>query len=132
MCDPTAAQVVVELSPTSIGGMRMSKSINLPSGIVAGAIVGAVAGIMFAPRPGKETRKIVVNLAGKIQIRASHYIGNLRDKFRKGASPETLEVRSESRVKTSPPHIGPPKELRPPNGVPPDFPSPKEVAIENN
>jgi len=109
----------------------MSKSINLPSVLVAGAIVGTVAGIMFAPRPGKETRKIVVNGAGKIQIRASDYIGNLRDKFRKEASPETLEVGSESRVKTDPPYIGPPKELQRPNGVPPDFPSRKEVAIEN-
>ncbi len=108
-----------------------SKSFNLPSGIVAGAIVGTIAGMMFAPRPGKETRRIVVNRAGKIQIRAGDYIDNLRDKFRKGPSPETLEVRSESRVKTDPSSIGPPRELRRPNGVPSDFPGPKEVAIEN-
>ena len=67
----------------------MSKS-TMAAGLVTGAIVGTVAGIMFAPRPGKETREIVVNRAGEIRNQASDYIGNLRNKFRKGPGPETV------------------------------------------
>lgn len=42
---------------------------KLTTGLVAGAIVGTVAGLLLAPKSGKENRKMVGEKAGKIRSR---------------------------------------------------------------
>ena len=53
-------------------------------GMVAGAIIGGVAGIMFAPKPGKETRHQVRHKAGEA-------FGNFRKRMRKDHEEETAD-----------------------------------------
>ena len=37
----------------------MVKTNKMVTGLIAGAALGAVAGLLFAPKPGKESRQIV-------------------------------------------------------------------------
>ena len=55
---------------------------NFAKGLIGGAIVGALAGLMFAPRAGKETRQIVREKAGL-------YAGTLRQRVRRGSTQES-------------------------------------------
>ena len=56
--------------------LRQKKSRSLALGVAIGSTVGALAGILFAPRAGKETREDLIRLGGeawgKIQENASH------------------------------------------------------------
>jgi gas vesicle protein len=54
----------------------MEKSNKLTTGLIAGAVVGAVAGLLLAPKPGKETRHMITSRAGG-------YAGTLRQKIGK-------------------------------------------------
>ena len=51
---------------------------KLVTAVVAGAAAGAVAGLMFAPKTGKETRHIVSNRAGEARHKTGHYVDTLR------------------------------------------------------
>ena len=64
----------------------MARPNNLITGLVTGAVVGALAGILFAPKPGKETREIVATRADVIRQKAGDYVGNLRERMRRGRS----------------------------------------------
>ena len=64
------------------------------TGLVAGALVGAAAGILLAPKSGKETRKIVGKKAGK-------YVGTVRQKFSKGRGSEIIEEHSSNGYETA-------------------------------
>ena len=44
---------------------------------------GAIAGLMFAPKTGKETRQIVSIRAGEARHKTGHYVGNLRQRMRR-------------------------------------------------
>ncbi len=76
----------------------MAKPNNLISGIITGVVVGTVVGLLIAPRTGKETRQIVATRAGVIRQRAGHYVGNLREKMRRGRSLEGSEESSNNHV----------------------------------
>ena len=78
----------------------MTSSNKLISGLAAGAIIGAAAGILFAPKPGKETRKVVGAKAVDLRDKAGGYIGNLRDKIKKGRGTEAVEQYSDNGVQT--------------------------------
>ena len=43
--------------------MSENKSIAFPMGLLAGVVTGIVAGILFAPKPGEETRKEIAQAA---------------------------------------------------------------------
>ena len=45
------------------------------TGLIAGAAVGAAAGLLFAPKPGKETRQVVSARAGDLRQKAGSYVG---------------------------------------------------------
>ena len=45
------------------------------TGIIAGAAVGAVAGLLLAPKPGKVTRRFAVSRASRIGRQAGLYLG---------------------------------------------------------
>ena len=76
----------------------MAKPNNLITGLIAGAVVGTVIGLLFAPKTGKETREIVAARAGDIRQKAGDYVGNLRDKMRRGRSLEGSEETSNNHV----------------------------------
>lgn len=65
----------------------MANTNKLVTAIVAGAAAGAVAGLMFAPKPGKVTRRYVSTRAGEARHKTGHYVGGLRQKMRKVESP---------------------------------------------
>ena len=48
----------------------MVKTNKLVTGLIAGAALGAVAGLLFAPKPGKESRQIVAIRADELRNKA--------------------------------------------------------------
>ena len=62
----------------------MEKGNKLVTGLVAGAAVGAIAGLLFAPKTGKEARSIVSARAGEIRHKTGHYVGGLRNRISRG------------------------------------------------
>jgi len=56
---------------------------KLVTAVVAGAAVGAVAGLIFAPKSGKETRRIVSIRAGEARHKTGHYVESLRQRIRR-------------------------------------------------
>ena len=65
------------------------KGNKLVTGLVVGALVGAAAGILLAPKSGKENRKMVGERAGKA-------IGKVRQKFSKGQGSGIVEEHSSN------------------------------------
>jgi len=78
----------------------MTSSNKLITGLVAGALVGAVAGILFAPKAGRESRVIVGAKAGDIRNKTGEYIGTVKEKIRKSRSTDSVEEPSENGVQT--------------------------------
>ena len=76
----------------------MSKPNNLITGLITGAVVGTVIGLLFAPKTGHETREIVATRAGVFRQKAGDYVGNLREKMRRGRSFEGSEDASDNHV----------------------------------
>ena len=76
----------------------MAKPSNLITGIIAGALVGTVIGLLFATKTGKETRDVVVTRAGVIRQRAGDYVGNMREKMRRGGDLDGSEEPSNNHV----------------------------------
>jgi gas vesicle protein len=70
------------------------------TGLLGGVLIGAIAGLLFAPKTGKETRETVGGRANDWRDRAGDYIGNLSEKIRKGRETETIEEHSENGVQT--------------------------------
>ena len=48
----------------------MVKTNKLVAGLIAGVAVGVVAGLLFAPKPGKDSRKIVASRTAELKIMA--------------------------------------------------------------
>ena len=60
----------------------MTKQNKLVAGLIAGAAVGAVAGLLLARRPGKETRHIVATKASELRQKAGGYVDGLRHRIK--------------------------------------------------
>ena len=65
----------------------MANRNKLVTAVVAGAAAGAVAGLIFAPKTGKETRQIVSARAGEARHKTEHYVGSLRQRIKKVETP---------------------------------------------
>ena len=66
--------------------METTKSnAKLIGGLVAGAAIGGLLGVLFAPRKGSETRK-------KILAKGANLTGELKDKIHHFVSPEKKEA----------------------------------------
>jgi len=52
-------------------------------GLVAGPIVGTVAGLLLAPKSGKENRQIIGEKAVKIRSRTGGAIGSVKSRIKK-------------------------------------------------
>ena len=57
----------------------MVKTNTLVTGLIAGAALGAVAGLLFAPKPGKESRQIVAARADELRNKADGLRGKAVD-----------------------------------------------------
>jgi len=58
----------------------MSSANKIFTGLVAGVAVGAAVGLLFAPKPGKVTRRFV---AIRARQKTGEYVGNLRQRMRR-------------------------------------------------
>ena len=58
----------------------MVKTNKLVTGLIAGAAVGAVAGLLFAPKPGKASRKIVASRADELRTKVDGYVEGIRSR----------------------------------------------------
>ena len=47
----------------------MATTNKMVTGLIAGAAMGAVAGLLFAPKSGKESRQIVAARANKLRYK---------------------------------------------------------------
>ena len=77
----------------------MSANHKLIAVLTTGAVLGAAAGLLLAPNPGRETRKVVAAQSGQLRHKAGHYIGNLRGSLRRrengGRGDAKVKVSSE-------------------------------------
>ena len=71
------------------------------TGLIAGAAVGTAAGLLFAPRPGKETRQVVSARTGDLRQKAGNYVGTMRQRMWKGGSGRAGEASSNVHVEAS-------------------------------
>ena len=60
----------------------MVKPNNIVTALIAGVAVGAVAGLLFAPKPGKASRRVVASRAGEIRYKAGGYLDAIRPRRR--------------------------------------------------
>ncbi len=74
----------------------MGNGKKLMTGLVAGALVGAVAGMLLAPKSGKENRKMVGEKAGKIRNRTGEAIGSLKSRIKKIPTETAVEEPSNN------------------------------------
>jgi len=56
----------------------MSSSNVLMTALIAATAVGAAAGLLLAPKPGKVTRRFVAMRAHKVRNRTEGYVGSLK------------------------------------------------------
>ena len=66
----------------------MAERNQFVTGLIAGVVVGAVAGLLLAPKTGKESRQIVVARAGEVRGKADQYATSVRERMRRGQSGE--------------------------------------------
>lgn len=64
----------------------MKSASNLVFGLLAGAAIGAIAGILFAPEKGSDTRKKLMEGAGEagdsLKNSFNDFVDNVKEKFR--------------------------------------------------
>lgn len=53
---------------------------KLVTGLIAGAAVGAAAGLLFAPEPGKVSRQIMAARTGDIRHKAGGFVAAIRSR----------------------------------------------------
>ena len=56
----------------------MEKRTKFITGLTIGAVIGTAAGLLLAPKPGRESRKVVGQRATVIRQKAGGYVGKLR------------------------------------------------------
>ena len=79
----------------------MAKSNKLFTGLIFGVAVGAVAGLLLAPKPGKETRKIVATRADTLRSKASDYVGVMRQRMRKSGALQAVNEPNNHHVESA-------------------------------
>ena len=74
----------------------MGSDKKLITGLVAGAIVGTVAGMLLAPKSGKENRKLVGEKAAKIRRRTGGAIASVKSRIKKTPNETPVEEPSNN------------------------------------
>lgn len=57
----------------------MTRNIKVFTGIIAGAVIGAVAGLLLAPKSGKETRKLLKAQSSQLREEANASFSNIKE-----------------------------------------------------
>ena len=73
----------------------MAKVNQVYAGLIAGAAVGAVIGLLFAPKPGRESRRIVAARADDLRQKVGGYVTVMRSRKN---SKEEVPVMSGSSI----------------------------------
>ena len=72
--------------------MKMrNKAGRLATGLISGSLAGAAAGLMFAPRTGRDTPHSLRHQTG-------HYVGTLRERFKRNCSANGFQDRTDAPV----------------------------------
>jgi gas vesicle protein len=74
----------------------MGNGKKLVTGLVAGAVLGSIAGMLLAPKSGKENRKMVGEKAGKIRSKTGGAIGSLKSRMKKTPTETAVEEPSNN------------------------------------
>ena len=82
--------------------MKMTKTEKFMAGLIAGVVAGGVAAMLIAPKPGKDTRKIVGGGTNAAARQAAHYIGAVRNRVRKSPSDVPASSPPENATPESP------------------------------
>ena len=61
------------------------------TGMIVGSLAGAAVGVLVAPQPGRETRRLVRHKTG-------HYVGSLRERFRRSGGTNGAQEHTDSQV----------------------------------
>ena len=74
--------------------MMRNKTGRFVTGLVVGSLTGAAAGLLFAPRSGRETRDVVRHKTG-------HYVGTLRERFGRSRGANGAKEHVDSHVEVA-------------------------------
>ncbi|MEP0765073.1 MAG: YtxH domain-containing protein [Fimbriimonadia bacterium] len=74
------------------GGEDRNVLIYMLAGIGLGALIGAAAGLMFAPKPGTETREDVAKQLAEMKRKLSEWYAEQKAKRGKGKEEAELEA----------------------------------------
>ena len=74
----------------------MERMSILVTGLIGGLVVGAVAGLLFAPRTGKEVRRLLATEASTLRQMAGEYAGTLRERVWREGSGQNGEESSNN------------------------------------
>ena len=73
----------------------MSSANKIVTGLIAGVALGALVGLLFAPKPGKVTRRFVGIRARKM---TGEYVGSLRQRMRRSSGVGAVEESANGHV----------------------------------
>ena len=76
----------------------MSSVNKIVTGLIAGVAVGAVVGLLFAPKPGKVTRRFVGIRARRM---TGEYVGSLRRRMQRRSGVGVVEESANGHVSAS-------------------------------
>ena len=79
----------------------MTKRNSLIVGLLTGAAAGAVAGLLLAPKTGKENRQIIAARATQAKQKVGDYVGSLRQRVRREQAPESAEEDSDNHLEVA-------------------------------
>ena len=65
--------------------MNKDKVIGLSIGILSGAVIGAAIALLFAPKSGKETRKLIKDKTIEVVDKVKEKTGGVIEVFKNGA-----------------------------------------------
>ena len=73
----------------------MSSANRIFTGLIAGVAVGAAIGLLFAPKPGKVTRRFVGIRARQM---TGEYVGSLRQRMQRRSGADVAEESANGHV----------------------------------
>ena len=76
----------------------MAKRNKLVAGLVVGAAVGAAAGLLLAPKPGKEARNVVASRLDNLRHKAGSRVRTLRRNRSRERDSSAYNSSSDQRV----------------------------------
>jgi len=86
------AELVEKLSWDNESERRKAACRNLTTGLLIGAFVGVTAGILFAPKPGRETRKEISEKAAdavdQLREAVADFVSDLQERTEEAVSSE--------------------------------------------